>query len=88
MNPINKDIYKIIRKEKDGFSFRILNLRSLAERTVIFSELRGIDLDDMLRMEMDPKRFLMETGKAIRSNSYKRGNKTALICQMVPMKMP
>ena len=61
--PVNRDLYKIF------FSFRIINLRSSAERTVIFSELREINLEDMLEMEMDPKRFMIETGKIIRSNS-------------------
>ena len=63
VNPINRDLYKIITKEKKGFSFRIQNVRNLSERTVIFSELRGINLEDILYMEIYPERFLQATGK-------------------------
>ena len=77
INPICRDLYKIISKEKEGFSFRIQNIRNLSERTVIFSELRGINLEDILYMEIYPERFLQATGKAVRSSSFKRGNRTA-----------
>ena len=72
---MNKDIHKIIRKEKDGFSYRILNLRNSAETTVIFSKLRGKDLNDMLKMEINPKRFLIETGKPSEAILIREGTK-------------
>ena len=65
INPICRDLYKIIAKEKEGFSFRIQNIRNLSERTLIFSELRGINLEDILYMQIYPKRFLQATGKGV-----------------------
>ena len=85
INPINKDLYKIINKEKNGCFFRIQNMRNLSERTVIFSELRGINLEDILYMELHPERLLQETGKAIGSGSYKRDNRNAL--KLIQMSM-
>ena len=76
--PICRDIYQVISVEKGGFSFRILNTRNRAERTVIFTELRQLDLDAVMRMELDPKKFIQNMGKIIRHNSFKRGNNTAL----------
>merc|ERR1712030_40128 len=78
ITPICRDIYQVISVEKGGFSFRILNTRNRAERTVIFTELRQLNLDDVMRMELDPKKFIQNMGKIIRHNSFKRGNTTAL----------
>ena len=76
--PICRDIYQVISIEKGGFSYRILNSRNRSERTVIYTELRNINLDDVMRMELDPKKFIQNLGKIIRNNSFKRGNNTAL----------
>ena len=78
ITPICRDIYQVISVEKGGFAFRILNTRNRSERTVIFTELCNIDLKDVMRMEMDPKKFIQNMGKIIRHNSFKRGNNTAL----------
>ena len=76
--PICRDIYQVISIEKGGFSYRILNSRNRSERTVIHTELKNINLDDILKMELDPKRFIQNLGKIIRNQSFKRGNNTAL----------
>ena len=78
ITPICRDIYQIITVEKGGFAFRILNTRNRSERTVIYTELRNINLKDVLMMEIDPKKFMQNAGKIIRQNSFKRGNSTAL----------
>ena len=78
INPICRDLYKIISTEKQGFSYRIHNTRNLAERTVVHSELRCINLEDVLYMEIHPQTFIQSTGKAIRNSAFKRGNLTAL----------
>ena len=36
-NPQNRDLYKILRSEKDNFSFQILNIRNQSERTCCFT---------------------------------------------------
>ena len=64
--------------EKGGFAFRIINTRNRTERTVKYTELRNINLKDVLMMEIDPKKFMQNAGKIIRQNSFKRGNSTAL----------
>ena len=78
ITPICRDIYQVISVEKGGFGFRILNTRNRSERTVMFTELRNINLNDVMRMELDPKKFIQNMGKIIRHNSFKRGNNTAL----------
>ena len=45
---------------------------------MIYTELRNINLKDVLMMEIDPKKFMQNTGRIIRHNSFKRGNATAL----------
>ena len=76
--PICRDIYQVISIEKGGFSYRILNTRNRSERTIIHTEIKNIGFDDMLKMELDPKRFISNLGKTIRHQSFKRGNNTAL----------
>ena len=78
VNPINRDLYKILACNKDKFSFRLQNIRNQSERTVLFSELWHINLDDLLWMEIHPERFLNEARKCIRRTSYRTGNQTAL----------
>ena len=75
---ICRDLYQVLTIEKGGFAYRIRNTRNRAERTVVHTELRNVNLQDMLFMEIDPHKFIQTTGKIIRHNSFKRGNSTAL----------
>ena len=70
INPICRDLYKILTIEKGGFAYRIKNTRNQAERTVVHSELRNVNLEDVLFMEINPHKFIQATGKTIRNNSF------------------
>ena len=48
ITPICRDIYQVLTIEKGGFAFRVRNTRNRSERTVIHTELRTINLKDIL----------------------------------------
>ena len=46
--PLSKDLFKIIQVHKEGFSFTLLNVRSLDKITVLHSRVSHVDLDTLL----------------------------------------
>jgi hypothetical protein len=84
--PLSKDLYKIIKIHKEGFSVTLLNVRSLDEITVLHSRISHVDLDSLLSYDIGQPDLWDKLSKlnVKNRNTYRMGptkRKLALVSQ-------
>ena len=84
--PLSKDLYKIIKIHKEGFSVTLLNVRSLDEITVLHSRISHVDLNSLLSYDIGQPDLWDKLSKlnVKNKNTYRMGptkRKLALVNQ-------
>ena len=51
--PGSKELYKIIQINKEGFSLTLLNIRTLAQLTVLHSRVSHLHIDEIINYDLD-----------------------------------
>ena len=84
--PLNSQIYKIIKIDKEGFKVRLLNISTMAEQTVLHSRIKPLELSEMESLNLSqPELFdrLVKLRRQLR-NMYVPGSHTNQELYQIP----
>ena len=84
--PLNSQLYKVVRIDKNGFLITILNINTLAEQTVLHSRLKSLQLHDLESLSLSqPELFdrLVVLRRTLR-NMYIPGRHTQSELYQIP----
>ena len=83
--PLNSQMYKIIKIDKEGFQVRLLNINTMAEQTVLHSRIKPLELSEMEFLTLSqPELFDSLKIRRQLENMYVQGSRTNQDLYQIP----